>query len=331
MYGEIFEALVRDGCVKTAAVLDGPSAGERCIWKEGRFCPMDEKGSFDWSSCQEMLLTVKETGIFKIGETRIFAEVYSRNPRLILLGGGHVSRPTVHLGAMLGFDVTVMDDREEFVKRERFPEAKELVLGDFSQLSQKLPEYENSYYVVVTRGHEGDTVCARQILKRPYRYFGMIGSRTKVHITRETLLKEGFSQRALDTIHAPIGLPIGGETPEEIAVSIAAEIIQEKNKTRESYADEALIRAVKEKRRGVMLTIVRKKGSSPRGIGSKMLLDASGKTWGTIGGGNAEYEALKYAAQLREAAVQTYRFVPGDSRSLGMICGGEAEVFFECI
>lgn len=331
MYREIFQLLVRDGRVKTAVVLDGPAAGERCIWKEGRFCPVDGKRSFAWDSCRETLQKAEETGILRIGETRIFVEIYSKNPKLVLLGGGHVSKPVAHMAAMLGFSVTVMDDREEFVNKERFPEAQELVLGDFSELSRKIPEYENSYYVVVTRGHAGDTVCARQILKRPYRYLGMIGSRTKVRITREKLLEEGFTPEALDTIHAPIGLPIGGETPEEIAVSIAAEMVQEKNRTRESYADEKIIEAINDGSHGVMMTIVRKEGSSPRGIGSKMLLDPTGKIYGSIGGGNAEYEALKFAAQVTASTVRTYRFIPGDSRSLGMICGGEIEVFFECI
>ncbi len=84
-----------------------------------------------------------------------------------------------HIASLLGFSVTVMDDRQEFITEERFPEAEERILGTFDTLSEKIPEYENSYYVAVTRGHAGDTVCARQILKRPYKYFGMIGSRTK--------------------------------------------------------------------------------------------------------------------------------------------------------
>lgn len=331
MYREIFDLLVKDGRVKSAVVLTGESAGERCVWKGGRLCPIDTEGAFEWKSWERALSNARETGIMTVGEQKIFVELYSKNPRLILLGGGHVSKPVAQIASLLGFSVTVMDDRPEFITEERFPDADERILGSFEALSEKIPEYENSYYVVVTRGHAGDTVCARQILKRPYKYFGMIGSKTKVHITREKLLGEGFSSEILDTIHAPIGLPIGGGTPEEIAVSIAAEMVQEKNKSRESFADEKVLDAVRSGRHGVMMTIVRKDGSSPRGVGSKLFLDSEGMIYGSIGGGNVEYEALKFAGQAEKPCLVSYHFSPGDSRNLGMICGGNVDVFFECI
>ena len=331
MYREIFDLLAQDGRAKSAVVLTGESTGARCVWKEGQLCPIDTAASFRWEPWEKALSDIHETGILTAGEQKIFVEVYSRNPRLVLLGGGHVSRPVAHIASLLGFSVTVMDDRQEFITEERFPEAEERILGTFDTLSEKIPEYENSYYVAVTRGHAGDTVCARQILKRPYKYFGMIGSRTKVRITREKLLEEGFSPESLDTIHAPIGLPIGGETPEEIAVSIVAEMVQEKNKSRESFADEKILDAVRAGRRGVMMTIVRKDGSSPRGVGSKLFLDKEGMLYGSIGGGNVEYEALKLAGQIEKPCLVSYHFSPGDSRNLGMICGGNVDVFFECI
>jgi xanthine dehydrogenase accessory factor len=331
MYREIFDLLAKDGWAKSAVVLTGENAGARCVWKDGRLCPIDTAEAFDWKPWERALANARETGIMTAGEQKIFVELYSKNPRLILLGGGHVSKPVAQIASLLGFSVTVMDDRPEFITEERFPTADERVLGSFEALSEKIPEYENSYYVVVTRGHAGDTVCARQILNRPYKYFGMIGSKTKVRITREKLLGEGFSPEILDTIHAPIGLPIGGETPEEIAVSIAAEMVQEKNKSRESFADEKVLDAVRSGGHGVMMTIVRKDGSSPRGVGSKLFLDREGKIYGSIGGGNVEYEALKFAEQAENPCLVSYHFSPGDSRNLGMICGGNVDVFFECI
>lgn len=99
------------------------------------------------------------------------------------------------MAKMLGFHVTVMDDREEFLTKERFPDADERILGSFDEFGEKIPVYENAYYVVVTRGHQGDTLCARQILKRPYTYFGMIGSRTKVKLTKEMLLSEDLKEK----------------------------------------------------------------------------------------------------------------------------------------
>lgn len=137
-----------------------------------------------------------------------------------------------------------MDDREDFVTRERFPEADELIFGDFRELDKYILPYENAYYIILTRGHLGDGDCVRRLLRRPYEYLGMIGSKNKVRITRENLLKEGFSLEELDQVHAPIGIPLGGQLPEEIAVSIMAEVIQVKNQYYSAYCDEKVEAAV---------------------------------------------------------------------------------------
>ncbi len=202
----------------------------------------------------------------------------------MIFGGGHVSQPTAHLGKMLGFHVTIMDDREDFVTKERFPEADQLVYGDFKELDKYITPYENAYYVILTRGHIGDADCLRRLLHRPYEYLGMIGSKNKVRITRENLLKEGYTKKQLDEVHAPIGIPLGGQLPEEIAVSIMAEIIKVKNQHYSAYCDEKVETAVLEGRHGVMVTIAEKSGSSPRGVGSKMFVEPSGHITGSIGG-----------------------------------------------
>ena len=269
-----------------------------------------------------------ETGVVKNGDGEIFVETYEKNPRLIILGGGHVSLPVAEIGRMLGFHVTVMDDREEFVTEERFPMADERIFGDFDTLSDRIPPYENAYYVVVTRGHLGDSACARAILKRPFAYFGMIGSRTKVRITREKLLKEGFTEEQLDQIHAPIGLPIGGQMPAEIAVSIMAEIVQEKNRHFRTYCDEEVEAAVRRRTPGIMVTIIEKKGSSPRGTGSKMFVFRDGSMAGSIGGGKVEFEAGKHAVNIRNTETKVYELGQG-AGDLGMICGGTVRVLFE--
>lgn len=286
-------------------------------------------GAADWSIYEEQIGGVRSSQVIDIDGTKIFVEVYMKNPHLVILGGGHVSRPVAHMGKMLGFHVTVMDDREEFLKKEHFPDADERIWGSFEQLDEKIPPYENAYYVIVTRGHAGDSMCARHILKRPYTYLGMIGSRTKVKLTREKLLKEGYTETQLDTIHAPIGLPIGGQTPEEIAVSIMAEIVQEKNKITSAFIDERVEESVSKGLHGVMVTIVKKSGSSPRGVGTKMFVDSEGNSCGTIGGGRVEYEAIKHAADVKETEVITYNLSVSDQKNLGMICGGNVDVLFE--
>ena len=329
MYQKLYELLDKQGKVKRAVFLDGDYRGENII--------VPCRANDFWQPYLKEIENLEETKVLDTEKGRIFVEVLEKNPHLIILGGGHVSCPVAHMAKMLGFHVTVMDDREEFLTKERFPDADERILGSFDEFGEKIPVYENAYYVVVTRGHQGDALCARQILKRPYTYLGMIGSRTKVKLTREMLLSEGFEESQLNSIHAPIGLPIGGETPEEIAVSIMAEIVQVKNRFKRASNDEKIEKAIKEGRQGTMLTIVRKSGSSPRGVGSKMFLDREGNLYGTIGGGSVEFQALRHAGERNETKAEmpetiAYNLSQKESaelENLGMICGGNVEVLFE--
>lgn len=332
MYKEIYQILEETGKVKTAMVLNGNHKGEKCLIKEEHCTAFDGGQAQEfWKEYEEQLVSCQDTKVIRIDETDFFVEIYVKNPQLIILGGGHVSQPVAKIGKMLGFHVTVMDDREEFVTKERFPDADRLIQGTYEEIPEKIPVYENAYYVIVTRGHLGDSASARQILKRPYVYLGMIGSRNKVKLTREKLLREGFTEDQLNTIHAPIGLPIGGHMPAEIAVSITAEIVQEKNKYNVSYIDEAVEKAVWEKEKGVMITIISKRGSSPRGTGSKMFLDREDRSHGSIGGGNVEFQALKYAPKAQHGEIKSYNLSNQGGANLGMICGGEVEVLYEIL
>ena len=332
MYKEIYQILEETGKVKTAMVLNGNHKGEKCLIKEEHCTAFDGGQAQEfWKEYEEQLVSCQDTKVIRIDETDFFVEIYVKNPQLIILGGGHVSQPVAKIGKMLGFHVTVMDDREEFVTKERFPDADRLIQGTYEEIPEKIPVYENAYYVIVTRGHLGDSASARQILKRPYVYLGMIGSRNKVKLTREKLMREGFTEDQLNTIHAPIGLPIGGHMPAEIAVSITAEIVQEKNKYNVSYIDEAVEKAVWEKEKGVMITIISKRGSSPRGTGSKMFLDREGRSHGSIGGGNVEFQALKYAPKAQHGEIKSYNLSNQGGANLGMICGGEVEVLYEIL
>lgn len=331
MYQRIYHQLESTGRVKSAVVLTGAYQGRRCVCQNGRCTGPRENDDTDWSIFEQVIEKTEETGVVSVNGEELMIEVFLKNPRLVILGGGHVSCPTARIGKMLGFHVTVMDDREEFLTRERFPDADLLVKGSFAELSDKIPPYENTYYVVVTRGHAGDSACARQILKRPYAYFGMIGSKNKVRICRETLLQEGFEEQRLDTMHAPIGLPIGGQLPEEIAVSIMAEIVQEKNRHYTAFTDEKIAGAVLGGATGVMMTITKKSGSSPRGVGSKMFLDKHGTLYGSIGGGKVEFEAMQHAASVPVSDVRSYNLSNSGAERIGMICGGKVEVLFERI
>lgn len=145
---------------------------------------------------------------------------------LYIFGGGHVARPTAHIAAMTGFNVVVVDDRPEFSSGERFPEAMETrAIAGFDMAFENLPVNSDTYIVIVTRGHLHDRTVLAQALKTPVCYIGMIGSRRKRDTIYERLLKDGYTQGDIERVHSPIGLSIGADTPEEIAVSIVAEMI----------------------------------------------------------------------------------------------------------
>lgn len=143
-----------------------------------------------------------------------------------IFGGGHVGRALVPVLATVGFRVVMYDNREDFAKKENYPAASDVIFGDFSDLSDKVTLTANDYAVVMTPGHQADYEILAQVLRSDATYIGCIGSRTKVAKTRERLLGDGFSEANIARIHSPIGLPILAETPEEIAISIAGEMIE---------------------------------------------------------------------------------------------------------
>jgi xanthine dehydrogenase accessory factor len=143
-----------------------------------------------------------------------------------IYGAGHISQSISKIAKMVGFYVIVMDDRRDFANNEIFPEADEIVVDDFDFVSQHLSKDGDPYAVIVTRGHKHDAIVLEEVLKVPHRYIGMIGSKRKVHIIYETLKAKGVDEKLLTAIHAPIGININAETPEEIALSIVSELVK---------------------------------------------------------------------------------------------------------
>ena len=249
-------------------------------------------------------------------------EWFCPQPRLILCGGGHVSREVAAFAHRLDLSVTVIDDRAEAVTRERFPTAERLICDSYESLDRYLEP--DACYVVVTPDHKADLQCVSTILPTRYRYLGMIGSRKKVASTLENLKNAGFSQEQIGSIFAPIGLPIGAVTPAEIALSILSQIVQEKNKTHASSADRELLEVTGP---GTLCVITEKHGSAPRGVGSMMFVGED-KVLGSIGGGEPEYLAIQHAKKCR--SVETGRYVLNNmgANGLDMICGGTIQVMF---
>ena len=159
------------------------------------------------------------------GDGRLMLEVFEAPGRLLIVGGGHVGLALATIGSTLGFQVTVVDDREEFANRERFPMAAEVIAGEVDEVLDKLAIDGRTYAVMVSRGHQVDELALRRTIGRGAAYVGMIGSRRRTGTVLQHLAEEGVPAEDLEVVRTPIGLDIGAETPEEIALAILAEMV----------------------------------------------------------------------------------------------------------
>ncbi len=161
-----------------------------------------------------------------VPELELFLEFLVPAPTLLIAGGGHIAVPLCTMGKSLGFRVAVVDDRPDFANRERFPDADQVIAGDFGEvLAGRIPVNSSSYVVIVTRGHANDEAALRAVLESHAAYIGMIGSSKKVKTIMDRMRESGVPQKQLDQVYSPIGLDIAAETPAEIALSILAEIV----------------------------------------------------------------------------------------------------------
>lgn len=145
--------------------------------------------------------------------------------RVIIFGAGHVAQALVPVLSNVGFGCTIVDNREEFIDKSLFPDAEDVILGDYENIEDNVALTSKDYVIIMTHGHTHDYEVLEQVLRKEQIYIGVMGSRRKKEFVNDRLLKAGFSKERIDTIHAPIGLSIGGVTPEEIAISVAAELI----------------------------------------------------------------------------------------------------------
>ena len=266
--------------------------------------------------------------------------------RLILLGGGYIAQPLCRYGADLGFAVTVVDDRSPFANHARFPEAAEVICDAFPKALSDLCIHESDYVAVITRGHRYDADCLRSILSGTFpKYLGMIGSKRRVIGLFQLLRDEGFSNELLGKICAPIGLSINALTTQEIAMSIAAELIQcrRKDTPRRSGSTvlveedidlpliESLSRSDEPK---ALLIVLETSGSTLVKSGAMMVVDHNFQSIGTIGGGCSEHSVLMEAYRL--IGTTQSRCVHVDmsndvAEEEGMVCDGQMKVLIQGI
>ena len=219
----------------TLVWLDKPASGTLNLGK------LDDQVFVDAVNClsarKSQLLT------YELDDNRleVFVEVQRRPPRLIVVGAGHVALPLAQLGKMIDFEVVVLDDRPRFANKERFPMADKVLAQPFRETLHNWPIDNDTYIVLVTRGHTHDVECLLEVLDSPARYIGMIGSKRRVKAVFELLEKEqGLDPAQLNKVYAPIGIDIGAETPIEIAVAIIAEIINVRRGGRSVSLSDAL-------------------------------------------------------------------------------------------
>jgi len=218
---ETAKMLVRDDGSLAGTI--GGGCVEAEVWEAAREVMKSEKPqtlSFNLNNNPKY-----DTGLVCGGTLEVFVEPVLPVSTLYIFGAGHVAWSLYKVARLAGFDVVVTDDRESYANRERFPDARDVYADEYERVMAQLAPGESSYIVIVTRGHRDDMRVLRWAVETPARYVGMIGSQRKTIAIYKELEKEGIAAEKLARVYAPVGIDIGAVTPEEIAVSIVAELI----------------------------------------------------------------------------------------------------------
>jgi len=205
----------------------GGGAFEALVIDDARTCLRESKSELKTYSLHES--GEEALGMACGGRAQVFIEVSGLVENLLVFGAGHVGRALARLAAGVGFGITVVDDRSAMLDAPAFPAGTRLVETDRLFREALPPIDDHSYVVLVTRCHDTDEAALRALAGQPWRYLGMIGSRRKVRVVLDRLLEQGVPAATLERVHAPIGVPIGSHRPEEVAVSILAELVAIRN------------------------------------------------------------------------------------------------------
>lgn len=320
-------------------LLSESHAGAKCLLSGQRIAWAND--SF-FTNHADQVLAVSVSGCIEIAGQRVFADVLGHEKKFVICGAGHISMPLIAMIRMLGCSVTVIDDRPYFADNARRAQATTVFCEPFADALSRIPGDTDTFFIIVTRGHRYDEACLSAIVRKPHAYIGMIGSRRRVGIVKQSVIDGGGNPDVVNQVHTPIGLSIGAQTPEEIAIAIMAEIIQVKNAVKRTggYPHEilhALSGVNAEQTPTVLATIVSRKGSAPRDIGTKMLIYPDSHAIDTIGGGCVEADVIRQARMmLTTNSLPSVRLLEVDmtaeaAEDEGMVCGGIIEVMLERI
>ncbi|QOV20444.1 XdhC family protein [Blautia liquoris] len=338
MFIEVIKNIDKNIRTVIITVIEGKNQGYRCIVSAGE-CVYENTGIDGEVKNQiiEEAGAIKKTALKEYKENKVYFELLGERPRLVICGGGHVGIAIVNLAKLLGITVTVIEDRPMFANNARAAKADFVICDAFEHALEQVEGGYDTYFVIATRGHRYDKICLESVLKKNYAYVGMMGSRSRVRLLKEVLINEGVSEEKLEELHAPIGLSINSETPEEIAVSILGEIIQVKNTKRnsEGFTDE-ILEGLEQPGKKILATIITRKGSAPRQVGTKMLIMPDGTTVGTIGGGCVESDMMQQALRMLRSDESKSKLVRAnmtnqDAEDEGMVCGGIEDIFLEIL
>ena len=266
----------------------------------------------------------------------VFMEKVGSGKQMVICGAGHVSIALLRLAKMVGFKVTVIDDRPIFCNKAREAGADEVICEPFRQALERMDDHQEPYFIIVTRGHQYDVDCMHVILGKRHSYIGMMGSKVRVKNLKAGLLEEGYDAALLDSVHMPIGLKIGAMTPEEIAVSIIAEVIECRRTQKEKYCYSSemqqMLSQPEEGVRMALATIIVKKGCGPREAGTKMIILEDGRIIGTIGGGCAEAEVIskaRYCIRENICLMEHVDMTGREAAENGLVCGGVMDILIQ--
>ena len=323
-----------------ATVLEGENSGSRYFFSKGDLITVYGDGAIPDEQLKE-IAQAQQSRITEADGQKVFVEALKQPAHLVICGAGHVSQQVILLAAKVGFHVTVLEDRPSFAGEARRMGADRVICDSFEHGLAQIPDREDMYFLVVTRGHRYDKECLDIILKKPHCYVGMMASRGRAALLKKQMEEEGTDWKLLDEIHTPVGMPINAETPEEIAISIVSELIHEKNSLRKTsgYKKELMeyLTGRKKAENGMALaTIIERRGSAPREIGTKMLVLADGTLIGTIGGGCMESEVQHQCLRLihdgdRKGRIFKVDMTVSEAEEEGLVCGGTIQVFLEVL
>lgn len=319
-------------------IISGDRIGKKVIVSDRELVYTDDN-DLNFEKIISAIPTNKKSQVITVNEERIYVEFMRQSFNVVVCGAGHISIPIIKICKLLDLPVTVIDDRITFANNALEAGADKVICSPFEEALSNIEGSSGTFFVIVTRGHRYDQTCLENIIFKENAYIGMIGSKVRVAKVLDYLESEGISREKLNKVYTPIGLKIGAETPEEIAVAIMAQIIEVKNKETGSsvYSDELMNAVLSEEKTEIpkaMVTIVSRRGSAPRDVGTKMLVCKDGTITGTIGGGCVESSIRENALisiDNKKHKLISVDMTGRDAEDEGMVCGGTVEVFVEPI